>query len=78
MKASDVMTRRVISVTPDASIVDAIRPMTANHISGLPVIDKAGNIVGIITESDIFRLVVQEWGNQKQTKDEFLAPAAEL
>jgi CBS domain-containing protein len=43
MKVSDVMTRRVISITLEASIVEAIRLMTANQISGLPAIDRDGN-----------------------------------
>jgi CBS domain-containing protein len=55
MKVSDVMTRRVVSVTPDASIDDAIRLMTANQISGLPVIDREGNLVGMVSEGDFLR-----------------------
>jgi CBS domain-containing protein len=55
MKVSDVMTRRVISVTPEASIVEAIRLMTTNHISGLPVIDREGKLVGMVSEGDFLR-----------------------
>jgi CBS domain-containing protein len=55
MKVSDVMTRRVISVTPEASIDEAIRLMTANQISGLPVIDRDGNLVGMVSEGDFLR-----------------------
>jgi CBS domain-containing protein len=55
MKVSDVMTRRVISVTPEASIVEAIRLMTGNHISGLPVIDQEGKLVGMVSEGDFLR-----------------------
>jgi CBS domain-containing protein len=35
--------------------------MLKHKISGLPVVDKQGNLVGIITESDIFRRVVRGW-----------------
>jgi CBS domain-containing protein len=55
MKAKDVMTRRVISVAPDASILEALRLMLANQISGLPVVDKSGRLVGIVTEGDFLR-----------------------
>ena len=55
MNASDVMTRDVISVTPDSSIMHAARLMVLKRISGLPVIDEAGNLVGIITEGDFLR-----------------------
>src|SRR5215475_11993856 len=55
MKAKDVMTRRVISVAPDASIREALRLMLANQISGLPVVDGSGRLVGIVTEGDFLR-----------------------
>src|SRR5215472_2998191 len=52
MKASEIMTKRVISIEPEATIVQAIKLMLKNHLSGLPVIDGSGNLVGIITEGD--------------------------
>ena len=55
MKAEDVMTRAVISIDPDATVLQAARIMLQNHISGLPVIDKAGNLVGVISEGDFLR-----------------------
>jgi CBS domain-containing protein len=55
MKVSDVMTRRVISVTPEATVRHAIHLMLANHISGLPVIDDKGKLVGIVSEGDFLR-----------------------
>jgi len=55
MKASDVMTRRVVSVRADASIMEAGRLMLENKISGLPVVDGDGRLVGIVTERDFLR-----------------------
>ncbi len=55
MKASDIMSSRVISVAPDATVLEATRLMLQNHISGLPVIDPSGALVGIITEGDFLR-----------------------
>jgi CBS domain-containing protein len=55
MKAEDVMTRTVISIGPDATVLQAARIMLQHHISGLPVIDKAGNLVGVISEGDFLR-----------------------
>ena len=52
MKVSDVMTKRVISIRPEAKIRDAIKLMLKNHISGMPVIDVKGKLVGILTEGD--------------------------
>ena len=55
MKARDVMTRNVISVEPGEPVMRAVRLMLQNRISGLPVIDKNGRLVGIITEGDFLR-----------------------
>jgi CBS domain-containing protein len=52
MKASEVMTKHVISIAPSASVVQAIRTMLKNRISGLPVVDRRGKLVGIVTEGD--------------------------
>ena len=55
MKAKDVMTRHVISVAPDASILEALRLMLGHKISGLPVVDQKGQLLGIVTEGDFLR-----------------------
>lgn len=55
MKVSDVMTQQVISVRPSDRIADAIRIMLDKRVSGLPVVDDAGGIVGIVTEGDLLR-----------------------
>ncbi len=49
MKARDVMTR-VVSVTPDCSIADLAKKMQQHRISGLPVVNVAGVLVGVVTE----------------------------
>jgi CBS domain-containing protein len=55
MKAEDVMTRDVISIDPDATVLQAARLMLQHHISGLPVIDKDGILVGVLSEGDFLR-----------------------
>ncbi len=64
MKASDVMTRRIVSVTPEATVLEAVRLMLQNHISGLPVIDATGNLIGVVTEGDFLRRA--ETGTQRK------------
>ena len=64
MKASDVMTRNIFSVRPDATVAEAIRTMLDKQISGLPVIDEAGRLVGILTEGDLLRR--GETGTERQ------------
>ena len=55
MKAEDVMTRDVISIGPDATVLQAARLMLQHHISGLPVVDKDGKLVGVLSEGDFLR-----------------------
>jgi CBS domain-containing protein len=55
MKAHDVMTWGTITVEPDASITRAVRLMLQNKISGLPVVDANGQLVGMVTEGDFLR-----------------------
>jgi CBS domain-containing protein len=55
MKAEDVMTRDVIAIAPDATVLQAARLMLQHHISGLPVVDKSGKLVGVLSEGDFLR-----------------------
>lgn len=55
MNANDVMTRNVISVAADMTVLQAARLMLQHHISGLPVIDKAGKLIGVLSEGDFLR-----------------------
>jgi len=55
LKASDVMTRNVLTVGPESSVAQAIRLMLDNNISGLPVLAADRKVVGILTEGDLLR-----------------------
>src|SRR5579871_2764675 len=55
MRAHQIMTKDVITVTPHTSIEDAATIMLRTHISGLPVLDETGQLVGIVSESDFLR-----------------------
>lgn len=54
-----IMTREVVTVSPDATIRDAANLMLKHEIGALPVMED-DKLVGIITESDIFRIIVQQ------------------
>ena len=64
MQAKDVMSRNVVTVSPDATILQAARLMLQNHISGLPVADASGQVVGILSEGDFLRR--RETGTQRR------------
>jgi CBS domain-containing protein len=61
LKLSEIMTRKPVTISPNATVGEAAQVMLDNKISGLPVVDGNRKLVGIITESDIFRLVAAAW-----------------
>ncbi len=61
VKMRDIMTHEVITVTEDTPIEEAARIMADNKIGGLPVM-RDGKLVGIITETDIFKLMLELFG----------------
>ncbi len=64
MRAHQIMTRSVVTVAPDTSIVDAANLMLQQHVSGLPVVDATGKLVGIVSEGDFIRR--SEIGTQRK------------
>ncbi len=50
---ADWMNRDLLTVTPSTPLADAVKLLVDRHISGLPVIDEAGKLVGVISESDL-------------------------
>ena len=78
MQVRDVMSRKVISVNEGDSILAAARSMLQNRISGLPVVNAGGNLVGVLTEGDFLRR--GELGTQRSRPAwlEFLLGAGRL
>ena len=55
MKVREIMTTKLISIEPSASVNQAIRLMLQNRMSGLPVVQSDETLIGIITEGDFLR-----------------------
>ena len=49
----DVMSRVVISIRPESTLLDAVKTLTKHHVSGVPVVTRAGELVGFISESSL-------------------------
>jgi CBS domain-containing protein len=64
MKAKDIMTSPVVTVEPDVGVLQAVRIMLQRRMSGLPVVEKDGRLVGIVTEGDFLRRA--ETGTQRR------------
>jgi CBS domain-containing protein len=65
MEVTEVMARDVIMVSPETPLGEAASLMAAHHFGSLPVVDAERNIVGILTESDIFRAFAELLGETK-------------
>jgi CBS domain-containing protein len=64
MRAHQIMTRSVVTIAPDATIVEAANTMLRHHVSGLPVVDAEGALVGIVSQGDFIRR--SEIGTQRK------------
>ena len=64
IKVGDVMTKEVITVSVDDPVELAARKMSDNDISILPVVDNDGKLVGVVSRSDLFRLLLELFGSR--------------
>lgn len=61
LDVDEVMSSPAYTVSPDHSLLEVVRLFVDHKIGGVPVIDEQGYPQGIITESDVFRLLLQSW-----------------
>ena len=61
LRVNEFMSRKLVTLAPDTAVVEAARLMLKHKVSGLPVVNEHGSLVGIITESDLFRVMVEEF-----------------
>ncbi len=72
MKVKDIMTRDVISISPDASLRDAGKIFREKRISGVPVINAGKELVGIVTTTDLLRMLhaIYRWSKWERNDSE--------
>ena len=58
VEVAEIMHRGVVTATPDMSVSDAAALMVGKRIGGLPVLDPGKQVIGIITETDLFKALV--------------------
>ena len=59
MNASEIMHEPVLATTPEASALDVATKLVLNRISGMPVTDREGTVLGVVTEEDILTALMQ-------------------
>lgn len=58
MKVREIMTRTLISLSPEQNVLEALDLLFEKKISGLPVIDKTGRLAGMLTEKNILEYIL--------------------
>lgn len=58
LKVKDIMTKDLITVSPETEIVNATKLLLENRINGVPVTDESGKLVGIVGKEDILRTLI--------------------
>jgi len=74
LKAKDIMTRNVITVTKDTPIIQAIELIANNDITGIPVVDDDMNLLGILSEKDVLSLIYTPDDESKTVNDFMTQP----
>jgi len=64
MRAKNIMTRTIVSVAPETTVRDVAKTLLDHHISAVPVVDRDGQVVGIVSEGDLMRR--PELGTQRR------------
>ena len=59
VKTKDIMTKKVVTIRPDETVEKGAVLMLEGHFGSLPVVDDAGTLVGIITDTDVFKVLVE-------------------
>lgn len=72
LKAADIMTKDVLTVTPDTPISIAVKILTIRRLTGLPVIDDQKNLLGIISEKDVMGLLLEKEDLQEKKVFEYM------
>ncbi len=72
VEAHEIMTKDVFTVTPETPISKAIQTLRVARITGLPVVDNDGNLVGIISEKDMMGLLLTEDNMDDSTVADFM------
>jgi len=78
MDASEIMTRFVVTVAPDASMKEVARTLSEHAISGVPVCEADGTLVGIVTEGDLVRPMMRSRERRREWWLRHLAEGTDL
>jgi CBS domain-containing protein len=69
VKARDYMSRHLVTFSPEMEVIHAVNILVEKRISGAPVLDRRGNLIGMLSEKDCMRIALEagyygEWGGR--------------
>jgi len=73
MLVKDVMTKNVVTATPETGIEEIVGLLLEHHISGIPVVDAAGGVAGLVSEGDLMRRIIDSDAPRRSWWLEFFA-----
>jgi len=76
LEAKDIMTKQVICIKKDIPVIEAIRIMSTNNITGIPVVEDDMTLVGILSEQDVLRLFHTYEDEKDRTVNDFMTQPA--
>lgn len=76
LKAKDIMTKEVITVTKDTPVFEAVELLWKNNITGVPVVEDDMTLVGVLTEKDVLRLFHTHEDQKNETVNSFMTTPA--
>jgi len=76
LEAKDIMNRNVVCIKKDIPVIDAIRLMAKNNITGIPVVEDDMTLVGILSEQDVLRLFHTYDDEKDRTVNDFMTQPA--
>lgn len=68
-RAGDVMNKNVVAICPDATVEEAIHSLLEHHVSGVPIVDEQGCLVGIISEFQLLEAIYRPEVKQERVRD---------
>ena len=73
LSAQNIMTKEVLVVHPATPLLQAMEILVEKQISGLPVVDDEGNIVGVISEKDFLQLLMSDMITSKEIVGDYMS-----
>jgi CBS domain-containing protein len=73
----DIMSKIVVSIRPDATLIDAVKVLTKHHLSGAPVVSKEGAVVGFISEPNLMDVLFDKESRMRKVS-EYMSPEVQM